>query len=238
MFFIVTFCKSLFTYAHFYCIISLIVVYIFLFVPSVYGGGMEIAMKNRNWQHNLFEATKIKLNKITETENCITVKEAEQLQRKQFAERLKTFRKKAGMKQNQLSEKTGIDRTLISRYENGLAMPRDKTIELLANSLNVSINDLIGNETVDINKTKIEYYLKDFGILAEFSKDEKSDTVVLNSIELPDEIIMPLHKLEEILNETEIEAVKFFEPFIEKYYHDQLLHKLSNYKIITDMTHQ
>lgn len=195
-------------------------------------------MKNRNWQHNLFEATKIKLNKITETENCITVKEAEQLQRKQFAERLKTFRKKAGMKQNQLSEKTGIDRTLISRYENGLAMPRDKTIELLANSLNVSINDLIGNETVDINKTKIEYYLKDFGILAEFSKDEKSDTVVLNSIELPDEIIMPLHKLEEILNETEIEAVKFFEPFIEKYYHDQLLHKLSNYKIITDMTHQ
>lgn len=207
-------------------------------MPSVYGGGMEIAMKNRNWQHNLFEATKIKLNKITETENCITVKEAEQLQRKQFAERLKTFRKKAGMKQNQLSEKTGIDRTLISRYENGLAMPRDKTIELLANSLNVSINDLIGNETVDINKTKIEYYLKDFGILAEFSKDEKSDTVVLNSIELPDEIIMPLHKLEEILNETEIEAVKFFEPFIEKYYHDQLLHKLSNYKIITDMTHQ
>lgn len=52
------------------------------------------------------------------------------------------------------------------------------------------------------------------------------------------EILMPLHKLEEILNETEIEAEKFFEPFIEKYYHDQLLHKLSYYKIFTDMKPQ
>lgn len=207
-------------------------------MPSAYGGGMEIAMKNKIWQHNLFEATKIKLNNITEDENCITVKEAEQLQRKQFAERLKTFRKKAGMKQSQLSEKTGIDRTLISRYENGLAMPRDKTIEILANSLNVSVDDLIGSETINVNKTKIEYFLNGFGILTDFIKDENVGTVVLSSIELPTDIKIPQNKLEEILNETEIETVKFVEPIIENYYHDHLLYKLSKYKINTDMTPQ
>ncbi len=77
------------------------------------------------------------------------VKQAAEMERQLFAERLKTLRKNAGLTQLQLADKSGVDRVLINRYENGAAMPRPKTIEALAAALNVEM-DLFFPESVPV----------------------------------------------------------------------------------------
>lgn len=58
-------------------------------------------------------------------------------QRKDFGERLKRFRTNAKLTQKQLAEKAKLNKTLITRYETGAAMPRPKTIEQIAAALEI-----------------------------------------------------------------------------------------------------
>ena len=52
----------------------------------------------------------------------------------------------SGLSQTELCEKTGLTKGAISSYLSGRYYPKQKTIELLANALNVSINYLMGYE--------------------------------------------------------------------------------------------
>ncbi|MEF9974784.1 MAG: helix-turn-helix transcriptional regulator [Clostridia bacterium] len=59
---------------------------------------------------------------------------------------LKLLRKRAGLTQKELSELSGIGRPLIARYEVGTRMPRiDKAVRL-AKVLDVSLDELIGDD--------------------------------------------------------------------------------------------
>lgn len=58
-------------------------------------------------------------------------------QKQLFAKQLKSFRENAGLSQKQLADKAKLNKTLITRYENGHAMPRPETIEALASALDV-----------------------------------------------------------------------------------------------------
>lgn len=170
--------------------------------------------------------------KVTEKDNnCLTIQEIMEDQRKQFAERLKTLRENAGLTQQQLADKSGIGKSVIARYEIGGAMPRAKAIKSLASALNASVSDLDGSNPIKVGKAKLKNSLREFGILAEFTK---VDTVLLNSIELPSEIEIPLHKLEEILEDTERQIAPRIEPIKNRFFHVQLINNLSDPKIATE----
>ena len=60
-----------------------------------------------------------------------------------FSKRLKDLRKKAGLKQVELADLSGIDPNLVSRYERGESMPTLETAQKLALSLGISIDYLL-----------------------------------------------------------------------------------------------
>jgi transcriptional regulator with XRE-family HTH domain len=63
---------------------------------------------------------------------------------KQFKDILKEKRKALHLSQRELSEATGIDRKMISRYETGDNFPGMFTLIDLAKCLNCSIDELCG----------------------------------------------------------------------------------------------
>ncbi len=63
-----------------------------------------------------------------------------------FGERLRTFRKKAGLTQPELAELIGVHETTIRRWENDYSgKPGMENIKALAKALNVSENDLLND---------------------------------------------------------------------------------------------
>lgn len=59
---------------------------------------------------------------------------------------LKKARKQAGFTQEQLAERVGVSRGAKARYEAGEIEPSLKTLVLLADTLRVSTDDLLGRE--------------------------------------------------------------------------------------------
>ncbi len=68
-----------------------------------------------------------------------------------LGQRVRSLRKAAGLTQDLLAQQCGIFRTYLSRVENGTANPNLQVLEALAESLNVSIHDLLtaGNGLAD-----------------------------------------------------------------------------------------
>lgn len=60
-----------------------------------------------------------------------------------FSQRLRDFRKRAGLKQVQLAELSGIDPNLVSRYERGESVPTLETAQKIAFSLGINIDELL-----------------------------------------------------------------------------------------------
>ena len=64
--------------------------------------------------------------------------------RMNFARRLKNRMHRFGISQDELSERTGISKVTLSKYQNGRALPSGANIERLARALHCSYNELIG----------------------------------------------------------------------------------------------
>lgn len=89
-----------------------------------------------------------------------------------FSNGLKTYRKRKGMSQAQLSEALGVGRTTLTKWETGENIPSIEVLDKLASILNISTDDLLGREPI-IDKFKrdeqnvrlLSYYskLNDFG---------------------------------------------------------------------------
>jgi len=80
-----------------------------------------------------------------------------------FGINLKIYRKAMGITQKQLGELTSVGQGSIANYEKGLRFPGEPTLRKIAESLNVSLNDLLDVKTTfkDINPD-IKYNLDDF----------------------------------------------------------------------------
>ena len=65
---------------------------------------------------------------------------------KNFGQRLREARIKAGLSQSDLEEISGIPKARLSRYENGHVAPSIQTLERLATALGVSEASLLGDE--------------------------------------------------------------------------------------------
>lgn len=86
--------------------------------------------------------------------------------KKSFSERLRTLRNEQGLKQAYLAEKIGVSDTVMSRLENGSAMPKFDVLIHIADIFNVSIDYLVGRsdkkhfkrvDTENITKKGISY---------------------------------------------------------------------------------
>lgn len=62
--------------------------------------------------------------------------------RKYIGGKIKEYRKKGGITQEQLGEKLGVKNNTISAYERGIISPDSDTIFLIANILDVTADDL------------------------------------------------------------------------------------------------
>lgn len=66
---------------------------------------------------------------------------------------LKKLRKEAGLTQISLQMKTGIEQSLLSKFENGERVPPTETLIILADFYGVSIDYILGRtENPEINK--------------------------------------------------------------------------------------
>jgi transcriptional regulator with XRE-family HTH domain len=63
-----------------------------------------------------------------------------------FAERLRLLREKRGLRLADLEEKTGVSRGFLSELERGKKTPTLDTLKKIASGLQVSIQDLVGEE--------------------------------------------------------------------------------------------
>lgn len=63
-----------------------------------------------------------------------------------FNERLKELREKNHLTQEQLAKASGVSSRMIQRYEYGTSRPRLDAAEKLAKAINVTTDELLGNE--------------------------------------------------------------------------------------------
>ena len=61
-------------------------------------------------------------------------------------ERIKKYRKEAGLSQEDLANKIYVSRTLITKYESGSAFPTQENLEKIAIALNVKVEDLLSDK--------------------------------------------------------------------------------------------
>ncbi|MCD8107226.1 MAG: helix-turn-helix domain-containing protein [Oscillospiraceae bacterium] len=87
------------------------------------------------------------------------------------------LRKKSGLTQEQLGERIGVTNKTISRWETGNYMPSIDMLEVLAETFNVSINELLAGEVLDDKsfRTKADENVLKIARSEIFSIKEKSD---------------------------------------------------------------
>ena len=66
------------------------------------------------------------------------------------------LRKQLGFSQEELSEKVNVTRQTISNWELNETQPNPEQLKLLSKALNVSIDDLIGNDIKNVVEEKID----------------------------------------------------------------------------------
>lgn len=74
-----------------------------------------------------------------------------------FSERLKKMREEKGLTQVQLAKLSAISSRMIQKYECGVSRPRYDAAEKLANALNVSVSELLGEGGVLVAQAAEQY---------------------------------------------------------------------------------
>ena len=71
-------------------------------------------------------------------------------------QRLSALRKEKKISQQELAEKAGIHPNVLGRYERGEATPSVEMASKLANALGVSLDYLVGNTDVELDRALID----------------------------------------------------------------------------------
>ena len=75
----------------------------------------------------------------------------------EFKENLKQLRIQKGLTQAQLAEMLFVSRSTVAKWENGLGLPNDESLKLLADYFSITIDELIpnkSNEEILVSKNK------------------------------------------------------------------------------------
>lgn len=145
----------------------------------------------------------------------LSTKVAAELERKRFAERLKTLRNNAGLTQKQLAEKADMHPAIIARYETGNAMPRQKAILKLADALQVPPAAL---DVTDYRYPTLDIF--DMQLLRKHGVNVKQLRPDLYRFSLPGcpEIEMDIDNCDEICERCFSKTNKAFTEVIEAYF--------------------
>ncbi|MDC9589861.1 helix-turn-helix transcriptional regulator [Xenorhabdus sp. XENO-10] len=65
-----------------------------------------------------------------------------------FGQRIRYLRREAGMSQEAFADKCGLDRTYVSGIERGVRNPTLEIIYVIANGLQIELNELFNFETI------------------------------------------------------------------------------------------
>ncbi len=75
----------------------------------------------------------------------------------EFSEKLKELRSEKGISQAKLAAEIHISRSAVAKWENGLGLPNNESLKLLADYFGIAINELIpnkSNEEILVSKNK------------------------------------------------------------------------------------
>lgn len=99
-------------------------------------------------------------------------------------QRLNEAFRASGMTQKELCDKTGITKGAMSSYLSGRYFPKQRTIELLSNALNVSIPYLMGYEDIvmDENGAIVDYQIDEKILIEKIRKLSPPSRYLLESI--------------------------------------------------------
>ena len=73
-----------------------------------------------------------------------------------FGERITSIRKAAGFSQNELGKKVGTSGDIIGKYERNEGKPSIEVASKIADTLEVSLDYLLGKTSVQLDKTTIK----------------------------------------------------------------------------------
>lgn len=86
-----------------------------------------------------------------------------------IGKKIVALRQRNGLSQSELREKLGVSRQTISKWENGQVLPDAYNLKALAQILEVSVDDLLSDEELNIDKSDHKkifgYILLVFGLL-------------------------------------------------------------------------
>ena len=74
-----------------------------------------------------------------------------------FGNELKTQRELAGLSQSEVAKKTGLTQAAISRWEDDLRIPNIESCILLADLYEISLDELVGRETIPTHRKSVIY---------------------------------------------------------------------------------
>ena len=77
----------------------------------------------------------------------------------EFSERIKILREEKGISQAELAKRLGVNRSIVSAYENQTRLPSIQMLSKLSYLFNVSIEYLLGinkNKTIDVSDLTTE----------------------------------------------------------------------------------
>ena len=75
----------------------------------------------------------------------------------EFSERIKELRSEKGISQAKLAADIHISRSAVAKWENGLGLPNDESLKLLADYFGITTDELIpnkSNEEILVSKNK------------------------------------------------------------------------------------
>jgi transcriptional regulator with XRE-family HTH domain len=115
-----------------------------------------------------------------------------------FKDRLRLLRTESTLTQQELSDKTGINRSLLSHYEKGIREPNLETLEIFADYFNVDTDYLLGKTDIKRLYTFIDnddHTLTDAINILMMKKDTKLNELIIKLSKLSHEEIIAWHKV-------------------------------------------
>jgi len=112
---------------------------------TVGDGGESVEISRRDG--GLFEIDSDSIKAILDKNFAASLTAQGKKSDQKVGERIRSAREAAGLKQQELSEKTGIDQAIISKLERGAHQPRVDTLERIAAALGFSLAELLVGRT-------------------------------------------------------------------------------------------
>ena len=107
----------------------------------------------------------------------------------EFSERLKNLRKKVGLTQVDIAGKLGISQQAYASWERGVKKPTQENLVKIAQTLNVSVDYLVGNsegKTDELDNIELLFRMNSKGLTEEekeqYKKEGRKPTIRLKKI--------------------------------------------------------